>query len=184
MNNKEQFLEVLRTVNREGIDKLIEWLDKKSTFFVDPASAIHHSNFVGGLCEHSFNVYKRLKEITGQDTDTIKIVGLLHDICKTGSYETYSKNVKDARGMWNAVTAYKHKKSNFPFGHGEKSVYMIQQFIKLTKEEALAIRWHMGAYEPKETYGDLAEAQKECPLVIYAHAADMLAAYVDEKVAE
>ena len=180
MNNKEQFLEILKTVNREGIDKLIDWLDNKSTFFTDPASASYHSSYSGGLCQHSLNVYKRLKELVG-DSDSIKIIGLLHDICKTGSYQQYSKNVKDARGTWNSVLAYKYKKTSLPYGHGEKSVYMLQNFIKLTKEEALCIRWHMEAYEPKEMYNELKDAITECPLIIYTHTADMLATYVDEK---
>ncbi len=183
MTKKEQFLEILKTVNREGMDKLIAYLDK-STFFSDPASSAYHCNYEGGLCQHSLNVYNRLKELTGKDDDTIKIVSLLHDICKIGAYELYYRNIKDVRGEWTSVPAYKTKKSTLPYGHGEKSVYMLQGFIKLTREEAMAIRWHMGAYEPKEVYGDLAEAQLQYPLVIYTHFADMLATYVDEKVEE
>lgn len=180
MNNKELFLETLKQVKRDGIDKLINWLEN-STFFVDPASSNYHCNYEGGLCQHSLNVYNRLKELTGKDDDTIKIVGLLHDICKVGTYETYSKNVKDVRGQWTSVLAYRYKKSNLPYGHGEKSVFMISQFIKLSKEEALAIRWHMGAYEPKELYNELGEAQSLYPLVILVNTADLLATKIDEK---
>ena len=176
---KEEFIELLKSINREGMDKLINWITKTS-FFTDPASANHHSACEGGLLIHSLNVYKRLKELVG-DSESVKIIGLLHDVCKIGSYEVSYRNVKDENGVWNQVPFYKHKKENFAFGHGEKSVYMISTFIKLKKEEALAIRWHMGAFEPKETYGYLGEAVSECPLIIYTHAADMLATYVDEK---
>ena len=176
---KEEFIELLKSINREGMDKLINWITKTS-FFTDPASANHHSACEGGLLIHSLNVYKRLKELVG-DSESVKIIGLLHDVCKIGSYEVSYRNVKDENGVWNQVPFYKHKKESFAFGHGEKSVYMISTFIKLKKEEALAIRWHMGAFEPKETYGYLGEAVSECPLIIYTHAADMLATYVDEK---
>lgn len=176
---KEEFLELLRSVKREGIDKLINWLEK-NTFFTDPASGNYHASYEGGLCRHSLNVYYRLKELVG-DSDTTKIVGLLHDVCKIGSYEIDYRNVKDEDGNWVKKAYYKHKKEKFAFGHGEKSAYIISQFIKLNKEEALAIRWHMEAYEPKEEYMYLAEAISDCPLIIYMHAADMLATYVDEK---
>lgn len=176
---KEEYLELLRSIKRDGIDRLISWIETTS-FFTDPASANHHGAFNGGLVKHSLNVYKRLKELVG-DSDSTKIIGLLHDVCKIGSYEVSTRNVKDENGVWNQVEYFKHKKENFAFGHGEKSVYMISTFIKLKKEEALAIRWHMGAYEPKEMYGYLGEAISVCPLIIYTHAADMLATYVDEK---
>ena len=179
MNNKEQFITILKTVNREGIDKLIEYLEK-STFFTDPASSNYHCNYEGGLCQHSLNVYNRLKELVG-DSDTVKIVGLLHDICKIGTYEIYGRNQKNEKGEWETIKSYRYKKTNIPYGHGEKSVYMAQGFIKLTREEAMCIRWHMGAYEPKELYSELGEAQSQFPLVIYTHTADMLATYIDEK---
>ena len=176
---REEYLALLRSINRDGMERLINWIEK-SSFFTDPASANHHGAFEGGLVKHSLNVYNRLKELVG-DSDSVKIIGLLHDVCKIGSYEISYRNVKDEKGVWNQVAFYKHKKEAFAFGHGEKSVYMISTFIKLKKEEALAIRWHMGAYEPKEVYGYLGEAIEECPLIIYTHAADMLATYVDEK---
>lgn len=180
MSNQEQFIETLKTVKRDGMDKLIDYL-LKSTFFIDPASANFHSNYAGGLCQHSLNVYNRLKNLTGEDTDTIKIVGLLHDVCKIGTYEQYYKNTKE-NDNWVKTVAYKHKKSTLPYGHGEKSVYMLSHFIKLTQEETLAIRWHMGAYEPKELYAELGEAQEMYPLVILVNTADLLATKIDEKV--
>ena len=176
---KEEFLALLKSINRDGMERLINWIEK-SSFFTDPASSNHHGAFEGGLVQHSLNVYKRLKELVG-DSDSTKIIGLLHDICKIGSYEVSYRNIKDEKGNWLQTPFYKHKKEAFAFGHGEKSVYMISTFIKLKKEEALAIRWHMGAYESKEMYGYLGEAISECPLSIYTHTADMLATYVDEK---
>ena len=177
MTAKERFLELLRKVNREGIDKLIEWLEK-STFFTDPASAKYHGDYEGGLCDHSLAVYEEYVKLTGIDDDKAKITCLLHDVCKIGTYKLGYRNVKNEQGQWQQVPQYENQESGFPFGHGEKSVFMISQFIKLTKEEILMIRWHMGAYESKECWRELDEAQKMYPSVLYIHFADMLATKV------
>lgn len=173
-DNKEKFLKLLKSVNREGMDKLIAWLEK-SSFFKDPASSQFHGNYEGGLCQHSLTVYEELVKLCGRDDDTVKISALLHDICKTGTYSVDYKNVKNDLGVWEKVPYYKSISNGFPYGHGEKSVYMLSQFINLTIEEVMAIRWHMGAYESKECWKDLGEAQKQYPLALYIHFADMIA---------
>lgn len=178
MTSKEAFINILSSVKREGMKELIAKLEE-TTFFEDPASAKYHGNWVGGLCEHSLRVYHEYIELTGVDNDTVKIACLLHDVCKAGTYSIVKRNVKNPdTGKWEEVETYENKSNGFPFGHGEKSVYWINQFIKLTVEEALMIRWHMGAYESKECWRDLGEAQKKYPSVLYIHFADMIASTI------
>ena len=178
--NKERFLELLRKVNRDGMDKLIAWLES-STFFVDPASAKYHGDYEGGLCDHSLAVFEEYVKLTGTDYEDEKaiITCLLHDICKVGTYKLGFRNVKNEQtGKLEQVPQYENVDSVFPFGHGDKSVLMISHFIQLTKEEMLMIRWHMGAYESKECWHELGVAQEMYPSVLYIHFADMLATKV------
>lgn len=179
---KERYLELLRTINREGIDELIKYLEN-SDFFTAPASTKFHGDHEGGLLEHSLKVYdilcEKLKnpgiEISVSE-DTIKIVALLHDICKTNFYKIDYRNAKNALGVWEKVPYYAIE-DTIPYGHGEKSVMMITEYIKLTGEEKYAIRWHMGFSEPKEVYSSLGLAMKKYPLVLLVHEADLEATY-------
>lgn len=159
---KERFLSILSKVKREGIDKLIEWLEN-SSFFTDPASTKYHDAFEGGLCKHSLEVYDNYVKLIGTDyeDETAIIACLLHDVCKIGTYQKTD-------------TGYTYKQTILPFGHGDKSVLMIREFIQLTTEEILMIRWHMGAYESKECWNDLGAAQSMYKSVLYIHFADML----------
>ncbi|MGN1303100.1 MAG: HD domain-containing protein, partial [Clostridia bacterium] len=111
-----------------------------------------------------------------EDNDSTKIVALLHDICKTNFYKTDFRNVKN-NGIWEQVPYYTIE-DTIPYGHGEKSVMMISEFIKLTPEEKYAIRWHMGFTEPKELYGTIGQAYKKYPLALYTHEADLEATYI------
>lgn len=164
--NKEKILNLLKEVTRPGMDRLIEWLENKSDFFVAPASTIYHGNYEGGLADHSLNVYELFSEKNkrydlGLSEDSIRIMALLHDICKTNFYEIYKKNVNispnnDKTG-WRKIDCYKVN-DQFPMGHGEKSALMIGCYIKLTKEEMLGVRWHMGGYENKDNYNSLSAA--------------------------
>ena len=177
MTDKERFIQILSKVKRNGIDRLITWLEE-STFFTDPASASYHDNFVGGLCKHSLDVYDNYVHLTGTDyeDETAIITCLLHDICKAGSYKIIQKRVKNEEtNKWETANQYGYADNIFPYGHGEKSVLMINRFIGLTKEEMLMIRWHMGAYESKECWKDLGDAQKMYKSVMFIHFADMLA---------
>ena len=186
MTNKEKFTKILMKVKRPGIEKLMEFLEK-STFFTDPASAKYHDAFEGGLCQHSLDVYENYIRLTGTDyeDETAIITCLLHDICKIGTYKIEYRNVKNEQtGQWEKVAQYGYNDNPFPYGHGEKSVLMINQYIKLTKEEMLMIRWHMGAYESKECWKDLGDAQAMYKSVLYIHFADMLASkgYIHNEV--
>ena len=170
---KEEFIELLKGIKRDGMDKLIEFL-KDSDFFEAPASTRYHGSKEGGLLEHSMKVYEILKTKT-EDNDSVKIVALLHDICKVNFYKTDYRNAK-VNGVWEQVPYYTVD-DTIPYGHGEKSVMMISEFIKLTPEEKYAIRWHMGFTEPKELYGTISIAYKKYPLALLTHEADLEATY-------
>ena len=170
---KEQCINLLKGINREGMDKLIEFLEN-SDFFKAPASTRFHGSWEGGLLAHSMKVYEILKTKT-EDSDSVKIVALLHDICKVNYYKTDFRNVKN-NGVWEQVPYYTVE-DNIPYGLGEKSVMMISEFIKLTPEEKYAIRWHMGFTEPKELYGTLGQAYKKYPLALLTFEADLEATY-------
>ena len=156
MNFKEDFIGIYKTyIKREGADKLLSHLMSPACdFFTAPASTRYHGAYEGGLVEHSLNVYEclrdylereRVRELYGLEVsdETIAIVALLHDLCKTNFYKKSFRNVKDDNGVWNKVPCYEIE-DTLPYGHGEKSVYIISGFMKLTREEAFAIRYHMG----------------------------------------
>ncbi len=171
---KEEFIRLLQEIPREGMDKLIEFL-KASDFFEAPASTRFHGAFRGGLLAHSMKVYEILKTKT-PDSDSVRIIALLHDICKANYYKTDYRNAKNELGVWEKVPYYTVD-DTIPYGHGEKSVMMLSEFIKLTNEEKYAIRWHMGFTEPKELYGTIGLAYKKYPIALLTHEADLEASY-------
>ncbi|MBP3707517.1 MAG: HD domain-containing protein [Clostridia bacterium] len=181
METKEKILELLRSTNRAGIEDLIQYLEN-SDFFMAPASTRFHGNYEGGLAEHSLNVYTALKELTqnkGFNEDSLIICALLHDICKTYFYTVEMRNKKNDRGEWVKEPFYTVK-DEMPLGHGEKSCFIISEYIKLTKEELYAIRWHMGGFENKDQYNYLSGAFEKYPLAVYVHMADLLSTYITE----
>ena len=179
---KKQFIELLKETKREGIDRLIEFIEK-TDFFMAPASTRFHGSYEGGLLEHSMKVYEILKEkvkhlpidLTPSE-ETIKIIALLHDICKVNFYKVDYRNAKNSFGEWEKVPYYTVD-DTIPYGHGEKSVMMLTEYIKLTSEEKYCIRWHMGFTEPKEAYNTLGQAFKKYPLALLLHEADLEATY-------
>ena len=183
MTNKERFIELLRSTKREGIEKLIDFLEK-TDFFTAPASTRFHSSYEGGLLQHSLNVYDCLAglgittgdvqefQAAGMRLDSIPqesiiIVALLHDLCKVNFYATEMRWRKDANNKWEQYPVYAVNDRN-PYGHGEKSVMMASEFIHLTMEERYAIRWHgneRGQYHP-----DILPGRREIPAgIIHAH---------------
>ena len=177
---KEEFIKLLRETGREGIEDLIGFLNR-SDFFEAPASTRFHGCYKGGLLEHSMKVYKifddKVKKSGLNISDaTIKISALLHDICKTNFYKVDYRNAKNEQGVWERVPYYTID-DTIPYGHGEKSVMMLTEYIKLTNEEKYAIRWHMGFTEPKELYGTIGEAYKKYPTALLLHEADLEATY-------
>ncbi len=184
---KEEFIELLQSIQRDGINNLINYLEK-TDFYKAPASTKYHGNYEGGLLEHSLNVYHILKEkllnkpysdIVQVSDDTVILITLLHDICKTNYYIVDFRNKKNSDGVW-VKEPYYTVNDTIPYGHGEKSVMMISKFIKLTMEEMYAIRWHMGFTEPKELYGTISSVYEKFPLALALHEADLEATYLIE----
>ena len=189
MTSKEKFIELYRkNIKREGADKLLEYLIS-SDFFTAPASARFHSSYEGGLCEHSLNVYdclisylsaERTKKIIGTtySEESITIVALLHDLCKIGVYKKGFRNVKDEKGAWQRVDTFEYD-DKLPYGHGEKSVYIISGYMRLSREEAFAIRYHMG-YSSTEDPRNVSAAFEMFPLAFALSTADSEATYFIE----
>lgn len=181
MDNKAHFLKLARTyIKRDGIEEILIGLEK-SDFFTAPASTRFHDSEEGGLCQHSLNVWSHLyNDIGGKGefaVESVAIVSLFHDLCKIGYYKIEMRNKKDEKGKWISVPFYTVE-DKLPFGHGEKSVFMLMQDMKLTLEESMAIRWHMGLSVPKEEYSTMSEAFTQFPLALHLHIADMKATYL------
>ena len=188
MATREEFIDIYRTyIHREGSEELLDYLTNKSDFFSAPASARFHGSYVGGLCDHSMNVFHclcdylsrpRVKEVYGLDYDmeSIAIVSLLHDLCKVGCYKAGTRNVKnETTGQWEKVPTFFYE-DKLPYGHGEKSVYIISGFMRLSREEAMAIRWHMG-FSGTEDERTVGQALQQYPLAFALATADMEASY-------
>lgn len=183
--NKEKVINLLNTIDREGIEKVIKYLDA-TDYFVAPASTKYHGNYEGGLAEHSLNVYEILKQKNiqydlGLSDETMRITALLHDICKVNLYHKCKRNRKNEKTQkWETYDGYGFE-DDFPVGHGEKSVIRLQQFIKLTKEEILMIRWHMGTVN--ENWANSNAASNTFSTykgALALHTADMEASYILE----
>ena len=165
---KQEFIHLLSFVERDGVQKLLEWLES-TDFYTAPASTKYHGAYAGGLLEHSLNVFRRLvKRCPAADMDSLTIAALLHDLCKINLYEK-------------TEDGYRHNEQ-FPIGHGEKSVILILRHMPLTDEEITAISWHMGAFDSRAGAGrSLSQAWEKCPLALHLHLADMEATWFDEK---
>lgn len=198
MDRKAEFLKIwTEQVNREYADNLLGWLEYETDFFTAPASTRHHGAYPGGLLEHSLNVYHRLRAIVCVETygtttsdllaedveETVAVLALLHDVCKVGCYHLETKRRKNQEtGRWEDYQGYVFR-DPLPLGHGEKSLYLIQRNMDLEPEEALAIRWHMGAYDEAYRGGSraLGAAMDCCALVLALHQADMRASQEEKR---
>lgn len=190
MTARDRFINIFKTkIKREGADKLLDFL-MSSDFFTAPASARYHSAYEGGLLDHSLNVYDCLCAYLNRDyakekfklsysDETIAIVSLLHDVCKVNVYKPGYRNVKNEQGKWEQVPTFEFD-DKLPYGHGEKSVYMISPFMKLTREEAFAIRYHMG-FSNVDDQRNVGKAFEMFPLAFALSTADMEATYYIEK---
>ena len=186
-STKDEFIEIFReNVTRPGADAMLDYLENKCDFFFSPASARYHGSYEGGLCDHSVNVYHCLKDYLSRERvaelygleysdETIAIVALLHDLCKIGCYKPYMKNVKGEDGKWTQVSSYQFE-DPMPYGHGEKSVYIVNGYLRLTREEAFAIRYHMG-FSANDDKGQVGKAFQMYPLAYALHVADSEATY-------
>ena len=198
--NKEEFVKLLKSTGREGVDDVIEELERLG-FFSAPASAGHHLNVEGGLVQHSLNtckaafaIWEGMKALepsldTEVKKESIIISALLHDVCKADIYKRSVKKRKNKLGQWEDCEGYKVSYKDFPMGHGEKSlVVILLSGLELYDDEMLAIRWHMGTWGLNQnSFEDVRNydtAQKEYPLVAIIHAADVMAANVMERTGE
>lgn len=188
MTDKERFIQIYtENIKRDGADKLLDFLENKSDFFTAPASTRYHNAFEGGLLRHSLNVYDclcgymespRVSQQYGliASAETMAIIALLHDICKVNFYKVSMRNHKnETTGQWEKVPYYEIN-DTLPYGHGEKSVYMVSGFMRLSREEAMAIRWHMG-FSGVEDNNTVGKALEMYPLAFALSVADMEASY-------
>ena len=188
MTAKERFIEIYnQNITREGADKLLDFLLNGSDFFTAPASTRYHGAHEGGLVEHSLNVYDCLKDMVGRlnerygieySDESVAIAALLHDVCKVNFYKTSYRNVKDETGRWQSVPYYTIE-DTLPYGHGEKSAYIVSAYMRLTRDEAFAIRYHMG-FSGTEDPGNVGRALEMFPLAYATCCADMEAAVLVE----
>lgn len=184
MDLKEEFLKIAdRDIKREGIWELTEWL-ANTDFFTAPASSRYHGCFEGGLVQHSLNVYSQLKRLCnwfGCDAsdESIAIVSLFHDLCKIGCYKTEMRWRKDKNNQWEQYPTYRFEEDFAYGGHGAKSVFLVQSFIKLTPEEASAINCHMGQWDAS-TYSNPTEVYCRNKLAWLLHVADEAADFLME----
>lgn len=193
MTDKEQFLKIYNdNIKRDGADKLLDFLENKSDFFTAPASTRYHGAYEGGLMRHSLNVYECLVSYLSRERvkeqyklnvsdETAAIVALLHDVCKVNFYTVSMRNAKNEQtGQWEKVPYYTIN-DQLPYGHGEKSVYMVSGYIRLSREEAMAIRWHMG-FSGEENVKLIGNALRAYPLALALNIADCEASsFVEER---
>lgn len=188
MTNREKFIQIYKEkITREGADKLLDYLTSdKCDFFTAPASTRYHGAYEGGLLEHSLNVYECLCQIVPRlhekygfefSEESLAVAALLHDLCKVNFYKAEMRNVKK-NGVWESVP-YFTIEDNLPYGHGEKSVYIISGYMRLSRDEAFAIRYHMGFSGPEDP-GNVGKAFELFPLALALSWADMEASYYME----
>ncbi len=187
MDNRERFITLFKEkIARPGADKLLEWL-QSADFFTAPASTKYHGAEAGGLLAHSLGVYdclvsllEKRGERANYSEETIAVAALLHDICKVNFYKIGHRNVKE-NGVWVSKEVYEVDEK-FPCGHGEKSVIILQNFMRLETDEIFAIRAHMGGFDASVKGGDytISRIFERCPLAVLLHMADIEASYLDE----
>ena len=184
MTHKEEFISIYnKYINRAGSKELLEWM-QKTDFFTAPASTKYHCACECGLVMHSVSVFNTLMEKhfdeEKDNAESFAIAALLHDLCKAQFYKVSTRNVKNEQtGQWEKQPFYAVEDS-FPYGHGEKSVFLIERFMRLKIEEAMAIRWHMGGFEDSNGF-TVSLAYEKYPLAVKLHLADLESTYLREK---
>lgn len=193
---KDKIISLLSSVERDGMEELVVYL-QGSDYFQAPASTKYHGNFVGGLAEHSYNVYTLFQEKNerfklGLPAETVIITALCHDLCKVNFYKRGIKNVKQGKKLnyrGQEVDNWVEKEvwevdDIYPIGHAEKSIIILQKFIELSQEEILLIRWHMGGFESKDNSMYMYKAYDLLPACVALHTADIESSYLLEKNVE
>lgn len=184
MGYKEEFIEIYQSnIKRPGSKELLEWL-LKTDFFTAPASTKYHCACENGLLMHSLSVYKVMMEKhfdeEKDNPESYAICALLHDLCKAQFYKVSTRNVKNEEtGQWEKQPYYCVEDS-FPYGHGEKSVFLIERFMRLKIDEAMAIRWHMGGFDDGGGFS-VSLAYEKYPIAVKLHLSDLESTYLREK---
>lgn len=208
MENKAEliarFEAEMARVKRPGVDKLMDYI-RKSDFYTAPASTKFHLSCESGLLQHSLNVLDTLRGLLDENQvnedgtemwfyivaghpviqisdESLIIIALLHDICKTYFYSTSTRNVKNEKtGKWEKVPFYTVN-DLMPLGHGPKSAMLVKNYIKLTSEEMYAIWWHMGFTDQNTDTLSLTAAIQKYPIIWALHTADMMASsFMEDK---
>lgn len=185
MDFKSEFTRiVMDNIHRNGLTDLMAWLES-TDFYSAPASTRYHGAFEGGLVMHSLNVYSQLKRLCNwfgseASNESIAIVSLFHDLCKIGFYKPVLRWRKDANNQWEQYATWQIEEDFAYGGHGSKSVYLVQNFMKLTPEEASAINCHMGQFDATQ-YSNPSEVYNRNLLAWLLHVADEAATYISEK---
>ncbi len=184
MTYKEEFIQIYQeNIKRSGSKELLDWL-LRTDFFTAPASTKYHCACENGLIMHSISVYKVMMEkhfdAQTDSAESFTICALLHDLCKAQFYKVSTRNVKNEEtGAWEKQPFYMVE-DTFPYGHGEKSVFLIERFMRLKVEEAVAIRWHMGGFEDGGGFS-ISLAYEKYPIAVKLHLADLESTYLREK---
>lgn len=202
--NKAEFEALARKyIKRDGLEKVLAWLES-TDFYSAPASTQYHLCVEGGLCQHSLNVFYTMVDLCNMkygkeesddniynglnldcdgafSMENIALVALFHDICKANCYVRDLKNVK-VNGKWEQQEYWKWDEQ-FVYGHGSKSVYILQQYMRLYIDEAQAIRFHMGGRE--DTLSGMYERQyapvfEKSPFAVLLYLADCYSAFLLE----
>lgn len=180
MTNKELFQSLCTKINRVGMSELLAWLET-TDFYVAPASTKYHGAYDGGLVEHCLDVYNDLIRLhsvypmVNASEESLILVALFHDLCKVNMYAKEVKYRKNAQNQWEQYDAYVHNEQLHYGGHGSKSVFILQNFIQLLPEEAVAINCHMATWETNPMVG---AAFEHCPLAWLLHVADESATFL------
>lgn len=187
MGAREDFEDIYKTnISRNGSAELLAWL-QTTDFFTAPASTKFHCACLGGLVQHSVSVYHVMREKhfnpEEDSEESFAICALLHDVCKAQFYKKGMRNFKNEEtGQWEKRPYYSIEDS-YPYGHGEKSVFLIERFMRLKTSEAIAIRWHMGGFDDAVKGGSfsISQAFEKYPIAVKLHLSDLESTYLREK---
>lgn len=161
LENTREILKLLKQIKRDGINELITYLLQNNFFNLGFQNIDNNDKslvYQGALAQHSLNTYKILQKLNtvfnvNLPNDSMIIVGILHDIC------------------------YLDINNTFPTGHSEKSIFLIQQFIKLTNDEIIAINSHMGYADDRcKQYNEFQRSYDICPLALFLFISDNIEA--------
>lgn len=170
-------------------NEFYDWLIKNG-FFTQAASTKYHGAYEGGLFDHSYEVTQVLLDMTQRlnlqwkRPESPYIVGMFHDLCKIDNYQTI---IDEPGEIMMGTDNVKGREIHFEYnpnciltGHADKSIMLLSQFINLTEEELLCIRFHMGAYEGQDQWDNYDKAIRKYETVLFTHTADMYTSKVKD----